>query len=189
MKGGVVNERDDVVAAFPRRKKPVSQLPRLETVTSLSFAVLCGIVLAAALSGCASTPEGGYSYGKEMQTPATTPATTRDAEVRLGIRMDGLRLSAAGYIVDFRYRVVDPARAAPLLDRKIRPYLLDEASGAQLGVPDTAKLGQLRTTGRNKVLADQDYFILFANPGRFVKAGNRMTLVMGDLRIENLSVE
>jgi hypothetical protein len=180
----VVNERDDVVVAFPRRKKSVSHLPRLEVVTSLSFAVFCGIVLTAALAGCASTPEGSYSYGEEK-----TPATTRGAEDKLGIRMDGLRLSAAGYMLDFRYRVIDPAKAAPLLDRKIRPYLLDDASGAQLGVPDTAKLGQLRTTGRNKVVSDQDYFILFANPGRFVKAGNKMTLVMGDLRIENLSVE
>lgn len=180
-----MNERDDAVVVFPRRKKPISKLPRLEAVTSLSFAVLCGIVLATALAGCASTPEGGYSYGEERQTPTTT----QGAEARLGICMEGLRLSASGYILDFRYRVVDPAKAAPLLDRKIRPYLLDVASGAQLGVPDTAKLGQLRTTGRNKVLTDQDYFILFANPGRFVKAGNKMTLVMGDLRIENLSVE
>jgi hypothetical protein len=67
--------------------------------------------------------------------------------------------------------------------------MLDEASGAQLGVPDTAKLGQLRTTGRNKVVAKQDYFILFANPGRYVQAGNRMTLVMGDLRIEHITVQ
>lgn len=103
--------------------------------------------------------------------------------------MEGLRLSAAGYMLDFRYQVIDPVKAAPLLDSRIRPYLLDVASGAQLGVPDTAKLGQLRTKGRNKVVAEQNYFILFANPGRFVQPGNRMTLVMGDLRIENLVVQ
>lgn len=155
----------------------------LGVMASSSMLVLCLVVMAAALSGCATRTEGAYSPGAERKAPGSS------AEDKLGIRMEGLRLSAAGYILDFRYRVTDPAKAAPLLNRKIRPYLLDEASGAQLGVPDTAKLGQLRTTGRNKVVPDQDYFILFANPARFVQAGNRMTLVMGDLRIENLTVE
>lgn len=143
------------------------------------MAVAGGIMLA----GCATTPEGGSSYGAAREAPA-------QGGERLGIRVEGLRLSAAGYMLDFRYRVTDPAKAAPLLDKKIRPYLLDEASGAQLAVPDTAKLGQLRTTGRNKVIHDdRDYFILFANPGRFVQAGSKMTLVMGDLRIGNIAVE
>ncbi len=146
------------------------------------------LAIAMILSGCASKSGGGYSSGEDRMAPATVQPA-QGAEGMLGIRMEGLRLSAAGYIIDFRYRVLDPERAAPLLNRKIRPYLLDEASGAQLGVPDTAKLGQLRTTGRNKVTAEQDYFILFANPGRFVQAGNKMTLVMGDLRIENLVVQ
>ena len=148
------------------------------------------MILATTLTGCAATTGSHYSSNtKVMEAPGKNAASS-DAGNSLGIRMEGLRLSAAGYMLDFRYRVIDPAKAAPLLDKKVRPYLLDEASGAQLAVPDTAKLGQLRTTGRNKVIHDdRDYFILFANPGRFVQAGNKMTLVMGDLRIANLTVE
>jgi hypothetical protein len=183
-----VNEFDDVVVTFPKWKKPVSQERLLEMVTSFSAAILCVLALITLLAGCATKPQMGYAPGAERAMPPDEPPRG-GAENMLGIRMEGLRLSAAGYILDFRYRVLDPAKAAPLLDRKVRPYLLDEASGAQLGVPDTAKLGQLRTTGRNKVRPEQDYFILFANPGRFVQAGNRMTLVMGDLRIENLVVQ
>jgi len=183
-----VNEIEDMAGAIPERKKAVGQ-----RVTSLSATVACGIVLVALLGGCASGPGGG-TYGMDGSSgmdgvPKADEASARGGEGKLGIRMEGLRLSAAGYMLDFRYRVVDPDKAAVLLDRKIRPYLLDEASGAQLGVPDTAKLGQLRTTGRNKVVPDQDYFILFANPGRYVQAGTKMTLVMGDLRIENLIVQ
>lgn len=179
-----MNEHDDVTTVVQKHNRSVSQKRLLNKATALGIAIACGIVL----SGCASKHEGGYSSGPERMPPATG-LQEHGVEARLGIRMEGLRLSAAGYILDFRYRVLDPARAAPLLDRKIRPYLLDVASGAQLGVPDTAKLGQLRTTGRNKVVPEQDYFILFANPGRFVQAGNKMTLVMGDLRIENLVVQ
>lgn len=167
-----MNERDDVGGAI-----------------SLTMAIAGGIILATVLAGCASTTGSQYSSNTRMEAPGNN-ARSSDGESNLGIRMEGLRLSAAGYMLDFRYRVTDPAKAAPLLDRKIRPYLLDEASGAQLAVPDTAKLGQLRTTGRNKVVhGDRDYFILFANPGRFVQVGNKMTLVMGDLRIGNITVE
>jgi len=153
-----------------------------------AMAVASGILL----TGCVTAPEGASSSGAGKGTPgdAASEAPAPGGESKLGIRVDGLRLSAGGYILDFRYRVVDPAKAAPLLDKKIRPYLLDETSGAQLAVPDTAKLGQLRTTGRNKVIHDdQNCFILFANPGRFVQPGSRMTLVMGDLRIGNITVE
>jgi hypothetical protein len=175
-----VKEHDDEIQDLRRRA-------RQERVLSMVISVALVLAIAMILSGCASK-SGGYSSGEDRMAPATVQPA-QGAEGMLGIRMEGLRLSAAGYIIDFRYRVLDPERAAPLLNRKIRPYLLDEASGAQLGVPDTAKLGQLRTTGRNKVTAEQDYFILFANPGRFVQAGNKMTLVMGDLRIENLVVQ
>lgn len=155
---------------------------------SLTMAIAGGMILAAMMTGCATTAESNYSSSAVMEAPGND-AGSRGDEGKLGIRMEGLRLSAAGYMLDFRYRVIDPARAAPLLDKKIRPYLLDEASGAQLAVPDTAKLGQLRTTRRNKAVPEGDCFILFANPGRFVQAGSKMTLVMGDLRIGNITVK
>ncbi|MBI5889604.1 MAG: hypothetical protein HZB47_02865 [Nitrosomonadales bacterium] len=179
-----MNEHNDKTATV-ENKSDATMLRELLFYVVIPLA----IAIALALGGCASGHRSsGYSSGAEKIAPTgvTPEAGTED---RLGIRMEGLRLSSAGYILDFRYRVIDPDKAAPLMDRKTRPYLLDEASGAQLGVPDTAKLGQLRTTGRNKVVTDQDYFILFANPGRYVQAGNRMTLVMGGLRIEHITVQ
>lgn len=186
-----MKEHHDAGAFVPMRNRIFHRELRLGAI---AVAICCSIVL----GGCASRSDGSYFSGTsrpesvapaKSKAPARSKALAHAAEEKLGIRMEGLRLSAAGYMLDFRYRVIDPDKAAPLLSRKIRPYLLDEVSGAQLGVPDTAKLGQLRTTGRNKVVSDQDYFILFANPGRFVQAGNKMTLVMGELRIENLVVE
>lgn len=116
-------------------------------------------------------------------------AQLSEIEDRLGVRVEGLRLSAAGYMLDFRYRVLDPAKAAPLLDRKLSPYLLDEATGAQLSVPTAPKVGQLRPTSRNKVIPGRNYYILFANPGRYLKAGSQVTLVAGDSLINHLTIE
>lgn len=117
------------------------------------------------------------------------PTPHSEIENKLGIEIVGLRRSAEGYMLDFRYRLLDPAKAAPLLDRKINPYLLDEATGAQMSVPTAPKVGQLRPTSRNKVIPGRNYYILFANPGRFLKQGSKVALVLGDLKIEHLTVQ
>jgi len=33
------------------------------------------------------------------------------------------------------------------------------------------------------------YWLLFANPARFIKPGNLVTVVIGDVRLEHLAVE
>lgn len=120
---------------------------------------------------------------------AEAPAPEREAgiEERWGIRIIALRLSAGGNMLDFRYRLTDPEKARPLFDRRIKPYLIDDMSGARLLVPNAPKLGAMRQTPRNPV-AGKDYFVLFANPG-IVKAGSKVTVVIGDFRAENLTVE
>lgn len=141
------------------------------------------VALVLALAGCAGTAENrAYSAeaGQAFQQGAIADT--------LGIEAEGIRLSAAGYMLDFRYRVLDPVKAAPLLDRKIQPYLLDEASGARLAVPDAPKVGQLRATSRNKVIVGRTYYMLFANPGRYLRTGSKVTLVAGDARISSLTV-
>lgn len=147
---------------------------------------LCNLavaVLAILLGGCAATEQQLGHFDQVKQAPR------QDGIVdTLGIEIEGIRLSAAGYMLDFRYRVLDPAKAAPLLDRKIQPYLLDHASGARLAVPDSPKVGRLRTTSRNKVIPGRSYYMLFANPGRHLQAGSRVSLVAGDARIDDLTV-
>ncbi|MHC4616861.1 MAG: hypothetical protein ACYTEQ_03815 [Planctomycetota bacterium] len=105
-----------------------------------------------------------------------------------GVQIVGIRLSAADYMLDFRYRVVDPNKAAPLLSRKVKPYLVDEASGAKLIVPAPPKVGSLRQKSYEPI-AGKIYFIIFSNPGKLVKRGGRVTVVIGDFKAENLIVE
>ncbi len=108
-------------------------------------------------------------------------------ESQWGIEVIGIRESAAGYMLDFRYRVVDPDKSAPLFNRRIRPYLIDEETGARLEVPNPPKVGPLRTSDKPK--ANRTYFILFGNPGKFIKKGARVTIVIGDLKIKDLVVQ
>lgn len=119
---------------------------------------------------------------------ASTAPAVREAEDALGVKVEGVRLSAAGYMLDFRYRVLDADKARALFERKARPLLVD-GDGLQLGVPAVPKLGQLRATSPRNVKAGRTYSMLFANPGRYVERGARLALVIGDARIDGLVVD
>lgn len=105
-----------------------------------------------------------------------------------GIRVESLRLTAADYMLDLRFRITDPERAAPFFSRRTELQLVEPVSGARFAVPDTPKLGKLRQVA-SKDMPDRSYFVLFANPGRYLKAGSRVILVAGDTRIGELTVE
>jgi hypothetical protein len=162
------------------------------------------VVLAA---GCASTPpaptepaaaaapapaaRADASVGPSDAAPAADSAFASGAVVEsLGIRLQGLRLSANGYIVDLRYRVLDTGKAQALLDRKVRPVLVDEATGQRFYVPTPPIVGALRQTARNKVIhTDRDYFMLFANPDRKLQPGSKVTLYVGEQRIGDFRID
>lgn len=104
-----------------------------------------------------------------------------------GIEVDSARLSAGGYMIDFRYRVVDAVKAAPILDRSVKPYMVDQASGATFIVPAPPKVGQLRS---GKIIKEgRNYFIMFANPAQYVKPGNMIAVVIGECEIKDIVVQ
>jgi hypothetical protein len=141
--------------------------------------LICALVLGA-------LPMGGCA-GSRTRDPVD-PDSVGSAEAQaLGIEVVALRRSAAGYMLDLRYRVIDREKAAPLVDRKVQPYLLDQATGAKLFVPSSAKVGPLRQTGA--AVEGRIYFALFANPGKYVEPGRKVTLVLGDRRVPDLPVE
>ena len=105
-----------------------------------------------------------------------------------GVEITSLHLSAHGRMVDFRYRVLDPAKAAMLGKRENKPQLIDQASGTVLYVPDTPKLGPLRQSA-SRLIKGKIYFALFGNARCIVKAGSKVTVKIGEFKAENLMVE
>ena len=104
-----------------------------------------------------------------------------------GVEITSLRRTAHGHMLDFRYRVLNAEKAAALFVRKTKPSLIHQASGKALAVPNTAKLGPLRNSNIPK--AGRIYWMFFGNAGDLVKAGDKVTLVIGDFRAEDLVVE
>lgn len=143
------------------------------------------LLAAACLAACAGPGAKSASAPSAPSAVAATP----EVQNALGIQVQALRLSAGGFMLDLRYRVVDSERAKLLLDRRVPAYLVDEVSGAKLGVPTTAKLGKLRQGTLSNIHTDRDYGMLFGNPGRFLKPGAKVTLVAGDVQMRNLTVQ
>lgn len=136
------------------------------------------------LAGCAGPQVAATNQ------PAGGTAASASAQEVYGIRVDGLHLSAHGYILDLRYRVLDPQKAAGLLNAKSKVYLIDEAHQAKLGVPASPIIGGMRQTSRNHVVyTDRDYFILFVNPGRAVRPGDTLKLAVDGAELAELSVQ
>ena len=130
---------------------------------------------------------GSWVLAAESANPAAGSGS-ESLEQKWGIQVTSLHLSANGYMVDFRYKVVDPEKAATLGDPKAKPYLLDQATGAKLVVPKSPKVGPLRQSAEN-LTAGKVYFTLFSNHRKAVKAGSKVTVVVGDFRAENLVVQ
>ena len=116
-----------------------------------------------------------------------TKNVDKEVTEQWGIEITSLRMSAGGHMIDFRYRVLDAEKAKPLFIRANKPYLIDEASQKVLSVPTTAKVGPLRTTGDSK--EGRIYWMFFGNGNGLVKAGSKVTVVIGNFRAENLVVQ
>ncbi len=102
--------------------------------------------------------------------------------------VDNLKVqeTASGALLRFSYRVVDANRARALNDKKSTPYLIDEKTGAVLQVPQMPKVGLLRQTA--DPVNGTEYWIAFSNKG-VVKPGNRVDVVIGNIRFSGLVVQ
>lgn len=104
-----------------------------------------------------------------------------------GIEALNVKWAESGEMIRFSWRVVDPERAAVLNDKKIEPSLIDPKAGVSLVVPVLDKIGQMRQSAPPE--AGQSYWMAFSNKGRVVKRGDRVDVVVGPFRAENLAVD
>jgi len=102
--------------------------------------------------------------------------------------VDNLKVqeTASGALLRFSYRVLDANKAKALNDKKSTPYLIDQKTGAVLQVPQMPKVGLLRQTA--DPVNGAEYWMVFSNKG-VVKPGNRVNIVIGNIRFDGLVVQ
>ncbi len=104
-----------------------------------------------------------------------------------GIDVVGVHPVSSGQMLAFRYRVLDEVKARALFDKTLKPYLIDEATGTRLAVPSMENVGDLRQDVTPE--PDRIYYMIFGNPGKLVKQGSRVSIVIGNFHIDGLIVD
>jgi len=153
-------------------------------------AVMAALIGVAVATGCTSAgpateqlPAAASDAAERAAgaEPASPPAAATSSAAELaeqwGVEVVGLRRSAAGYMLDFRYKVLDPVKAAPLFVRANKPVAVHHATGARMQIHSPAKTGPLRPT--NPPQAGRTYFMFFANAQGIVQAGDLVTVEIG----------
>lgn len=134
---------------------------------------------------------------KVQRPPSIKPARYRagglpvgaakEYELRWGVDQLTVSLVESGQLVRFSYRVTNAAKAAIVHDKAAAPRLLDEKVHAVLQVPTMEKVGPLRQSGAPEY--GKSYWMVFSNKGNIVKAGHRVSVVIGQFRVDGLVVQ
>lgn len=148
-------------------------------------------------------PASEPAKGQAAQPPARQPSSSASSsryhpyrfagragtyyELVWGVDSLTLKWAESGEVIRFSYRVLDPAKAKVLNDKKAEPSLIDPKAGVKLVVPSLEKVGQLRQTGTPE--AGKSYWMAFSNKGRPVKKGDHVDVVIGQFHAQGLVVD
>jgi hypothetical protein len=160
----------------------VAGLPKLPRRAGLLLGTLAGVALAVSLLA------GWQLLGDDQGEPTAAAAKNAPPLVseaglaqRSGVRILHVAVTGAGGLLDLRYQVLDPDKAAAV--HASAPVLVDESTGA---VADQLLMGH-RHTG--VLHAGQTYYLIFVNPGNLVQTDDRVTVAIGGLRVPHVRVE
>jgi hypothetical protein len=176
----------------------------MEKISAMTIhSVLLGILATGgtlATSAVGQTPQTQQKDSVPAAKPAAASTPFRNQPDRIanrealyyeavwGIADPSLKVAESGVLIRFSYRVLDPAKAKVLEDKKLAPELQSPERGVKLVVPSMEKVGQLRQAPR-EIEAGKSYWMAFSNSGRIIKPGDRVDVVIGNFHARNLLVE
>lgn len=136
----------------------------------------------------ATSPQVATAAGDTASRPLPwSPTKNLYYKRTWGVEIVGIKPVSSGYMLAFRYRVVDPQLAAILNDGHTKPYVIDDATKTVLAVPAMENVGELRQGAAPQ--RDRTYFMIFGNPGKLVKSGGTVSIVAGSFRLDGLLVQ
>lgn len=173
----------------------VTQLPQTLSIGRPSARFLAGglafllLVMATAASQSHAETTIGSAESDSVTAPVRSPHPREKTFLKRqwGIEVVFVRQTSAGYMLEFRYKVIDAEKALPLFERQTKPILTHVETGAQMVVPTPAKTGALRNS--NLPQEGRIYWMFFANPGKFVEVGDEVAIDIGKFHIDGLIVE
>ena len=150
---------------------------------------LAGVLIAAGIwtlalwlqhSSAGPSAAPGAAPPPAWQRPAVSASGLAE---RSGVRLIRVAVTAGGGLLDLRYQVVDPNKAAAVHEARTPPAIIDERTGLVLNrlLMGHAHHGQLK--------AAVSYYLIFENTGNWVRRGSEVTVLLGDAQVEHVVVK
>lgn len=114
-----------------------------------------------------------------MDRPVLTDAEFQD---RVGVRVNTVVTTGGGGLIDVRYLVIDPSKAASLHDAATPPAMIDETTGL---VVNQLLMGHNHT---GDFAAGHAYYLVFENPGNLIHSGSRVSVLLGNAAVGHVVV-
>lgn len=159
-------------------REPAAATPPARPPRRRRWLVVAGLVLAVVLGAT------WWAQRQQDVRAGTDAVSVEEMAGRYGVEVNLIAVTARGGLVELRYQVVDPDKATQILHNEdLAPILVAEDTGATLRMasPPHKHGAELRLGG--------EYFFLMANTRNALRAGTEVTLVIGDARLENLTVQ
>ncbi|MFF5290919.1 hypothetical protein [Paractinoplanes globisporus] len=147
--------------------------------------VLAGVALAASGLWAWHAARSPAGPGSAVPVPvgwARPAVAAGDLGQASGVTITRVAVTGGGGLVDLRFRVVDPDRAHALHDPARPPAVVDESSG--LVVHDLLMNHEHTGDYRPGVT----YYLVFTNPGNWVRRGASVTVLLGNAQVEHVRV-
>ena len=151
---------------------------------------LAGVLIAAGIWTLALwLPQHSSAGPRAGPRAASPPAWQRPAvsasglAERSGVRLIRVAVTGGGGLLDLRYQVIDPNKAAAVHEARTPPAIIDEHTGLVLNrlLMGHAHHGQLK--------AAVSYYLIFENTGNWVRRGSEVTVLLGNAQVEHVVVK
>jgi hypothetical protein len=111
---------------------------------------------------------------------ARPSVTSAELPNRLGVRLTQVASTGGGGLIDLRFQVVDPEKAAAIHDAETPPAIVDERSGLFI---DDLLMGHSHSGAYKTAVS---YYLIFENDGNLLHPGSRVTVLLGDVQVEHV---
>jgi hypothetical protein len=102
---------------------------------------------------------------------------------RSGVRIVHVAVTGDGGLLDLRFQVIDPEKAAAVVhDPAASPAIIDEATGV---VAKDLFMGHSHGGPLKEAVT---YYLIFENPGNLVQRGGLVTVLLGDAQVQHVIV-
>jgi hypothetical protein len=142
------------------------------------FAVILGVILIS----------GALYWQQQQRTPATIAErmaampVSAEIETKYGVRISMVAVTADGGLIDLRYTVIDPDKAALMTDSLDALPVLVAGNGTSM-----AQRGAGHRHGQN-LKAGISYFLLYTNEQNAIRPGDKVMVRVGDLHLDGVPV-